>query len=811
LKRALKWVFGIAGSLVALLIAAVLVVLARPELVINDRALPFGARMAAKAGLDLKWKTGHVAIESLGLLEKRVRLDFAGLCVRMPSQGVDGCFEKATVVAAAAFRDWALRITEIGPVDIRGEKVAYTVVESEPDAKEASSEDSKDSGGLSELIASAKIQPIRISLPDWKFTSGETQLAGQADLDSRTGDRGEARIRLDAKADLGTSSAAGRRQHFEAKAELENPRGFMEAEGWKLGMDALARLPDGTRAKVRAELDPRGKDAGPMAYAYSLKGEYSKGRSRAHARLAGEVSPDSVVARVTADARGFVDALPHAWIEGCEIAISRQASETQPGALKMNCPVYADVPVPPKGFPPVALPAKAGVRLMADLKSGAYPPAWDAPVDGKVSMELEPVLTPLLEGEGKVESQVAGVPDAFPKNWKMDTDLGLKVKIASFERLVKQLSNTPYDVWAPLRVLKGTVEAGVEGRFDANSGTAPVSLKTRLASESQTLDVDASGQFKIERLQPRPKMSLAMDVALTDVKLELPPLPALPTPARPKPDPLPQLFPDDRFKSSKELAQAEAEAAERARQQAGRVEEPLFTYDVRVRTAEARPVRLVTSQIKDPVPLAVNIALKSDAPVGGSIRVLSFPLQLFKRDVTLDHLTLSLRQPSKDSELDGRIVIPYTDYTITILLLGTTDKPQIKFLSEPPLPDDQIIAVLIFGQSIDALDPDQQASVGNSRAALRQGALSLFSLYYLSSMNIESIDYDPGSKTASLKYRLAEGTTLNLSQGTGGGQPSVGLRKRLTKHFALTTTLNNPSPQQADRTVSTFLEWAYQY
>jgi hypothetical protein len=61
-----------------------------------------------------------------------------------------------------------------------------------------------------------------------------------------------------------------------------------------------------------------------------------------------------------------------------------------------------------------------------------------------------------------------------------------------------------------------------------------------------------------------------------------------------------------------------------------------------------------------------------------------------------------------------------------------------------------------------------------------------------------------------VRFRLAEGLSLNVSQGTEG-QPSVGIRKRLTKHIAITTTLNNPSQQQTDRTISTFLEWAYQY
>jgi hypothetical protein len=86
----------------------------------------------------------------------------------------------------------------------------------------------------------------------------------------------------------------------------------------------------------------------------------------------------------------------------------------------------------------------------------------------------------------------------------------------------------------------------------------------------------------------------------------------------------------------------------------------------------------------------------------------------------------------------------------------------------------------------------------------------LFALYYLSALNIESIDYDPASGQASLRYRLGEGTTLNLSE--GGEQTTVGVRKRLSKHLSVTTQFNNPSANVGgNRNLSTFLEWAYQY
>lgn len=798
MKRFLKRALGIVGSLILLLVAAVLVVLARPQLVINDHRLPLVSRLLAREGVKLEWRDGHIGIESLGLLEKRIVLKFTNLCVRAPAQGLDACFDHAELTGAGGWIDGALRITELGPVNILGKEVAYAPRESK-DSKESKPDDAKRGSPFPDFISRARVLPIRVRLPKWRVESGDSSLAGGIDLDSQASSSGSARIGVVADATLVSSSSEN--QLFEVKALLQNPNGFFETEGWKLGLDGKVRLADGTRATANLKLDPR---PGPMAYSYQLRADYRRASIRVNARMAGEIDPDHFLAKIEADGRGLFEALPHAWIKGCEVKLSRQGSETRPGALKMDCPVYAEVPVVPKGFPIIALPATAGVHLIADLQSGAFPPTADAMVDGKVSLELDPILSPVFAGGGKVESQIAGIPSKFPDRWKMDTDLGLRLRITSYEKLVKHLSNTPYDVWAPLRVLKGHVDLVLQGRFDANSGSAPMQLSTRLASDNQVLNLDAGGQLKIKRLRPSPKIDLSMDVILTEVKLELPPLPELPRAGDFTPDPVPQLLPDNRFLSAMDKQDA--------RQKAGIVEEPLFTYDVRIHTLnESKPVRLVTSQIKESIPLSVNLVLKSEAPVGGGIRIQSFPIQLFRREVEFEHLTVSLRQPSKDSELDGRIVVPYTQYTITILILGTTDKPQIKFLSDPPLPDDQIIAALIFGKPIDALDPDQQQSVGSTRAALRQGALSLIALRYLSSLNIESMDYDPGTKTASLKYRLAEGTTLNVSQGTGGGQPSAGIRKRLTKHLAVTTTLNNPSPTQSDRTVSTFLEWAYQY
>jgi hypothetical protein len=794
LRRVFKYfglgLLGLLGCLVAL----VLLILARPSLLINDHTLGVGAHLADRAGIHLSWDTGHVDVESPGFFEKRIKLVFTGLCVRMPSNRVDACFGNAELAAAGGLSGLHPRITEVGPVNLQGGRVSVAPEASAPYSEPPRDEPAK-KGGLPDFLAKARILPIHIDIPSWKVLTGTTELAGRLGLESNTGSQGQAHIGIDLGTQIKSADSPGK-QRFQAKIGLDNPKGFLTLDRWSLRANAQGALPDGTDLGAVARLDPRaGK--GVMDYAYSVDASYAKGKGKASARASGNASPDRIEARVSGSALNLIPNIPRAWVHDCDLAMARQSSEVLPGALKVSCPVGAKVPVPPKGFPPVEMPTEVGVTLVADLKTGAYPPSPSAAVDGKVSVELDPVLTPIFQGGGKVESQVAGVPAEFPNGWKMDTDLGLDLKVTRFQRLVKQLANGPLDVWAPLRVLKGQVEVAVQGKFDNDSGTAPVMFQTRLHSQKQLLDLDGKGKLHIERLRPDPRMHLAMDLALTGVQLELPPLPDLPTPTSPKPDPLPRFFPDGRI-------HAPITHFEKA-------PNSMFSYDVSIRTSDQQPVKLLTPQIKAPIPVALNISLADSAPPSGSVRILKLPLELFHRDVQLDHVNLTLENPTSNSELDGKIEVPYTDYTISVLLLGSVEKPQVKFLSDPPLPDDQIIAVLIFGQPLDSLDADQQQSVGNSRAAFLSGALSLASLYYLSSVNIEAIDYDPTTHTASLRYRLAEGTSLNLSEGAGQSQPSVGVRKRLNKHFAITTTLNNPSETQTSRTVSTFLEWAYQY
>ncbi len=806
--KILKWLSFSLLCLVILVAGVALAVITWPKLVLNDRTLAWAARYAGSHGYaEIKWDEGYLDVSSLSWLKKRVKLDLSGLCVKLPDERLEGCFSRVQLSAAAGLGGFRPRVLELGPVTVLGSRLSMRIPEGSPKGEEQSYD--KPSGELiPEFIREARVFPIQIDLSQLRLKIAESEYRGAIQLDSGVEGKsvglGES-AKISVKAQIESLNPGKKPDRMDGEAYLQNPHGFARLETWGMNAKATAQLADKTWVNANIELEPTpGSTQKSLNYNYRLDGGYVPGKpwvargplGRVVLVAKGNLSPNAINARLSARAIDLVPSFRRVSVRDCDLSLARRSSETEPGEVKVNCPVYALLPLPPKGFPNIKIPAEMGGTVTVDVLTGAFPPSPDSRVAGRLGVELDPILTPLFEGSGNVMSQVDGIPSEFPRSWKMDTDLGLALKIPRFEVLVKQLEKTPWAIWAPARVLKGSVELATQGRFDANQGSAPVSLQTRLSSENQKLNIDAKGEVTLAQLMPSPKAHLDMDVNLTEVVLELPPLPGLPTPTQPKPDDFPAFAPDSRIKRVS------------AQGMASHQEVFAFTYSVRIRSPGARPVMLKTEIAKGPVPLGVDVVLSDSLPLSGSLDARAFPFDLFHREVRLERFGLKLKSPSSDSELDGALKIAYTDYTITILVVGTTAKPKVRFMSDPPLPENQILAVLLFGQKLDSLDPEQSEASSKTGDALREGALSLLSLYYLSSLNIQSVDYDPQTGNVELRYSLGEGTSLSVSE--GGGEEMVGIRRRLSKRWSITTALNHPG-DPTDRSVSTLLEWGMQY
>ena len=157
--------------------------------------------------------------------------------------------------------------------------------------------------------------------------------------------------------------------------------------------------------------------------------------------------------------------------------------------------------------------------------------------------------------------------------------------------------------------------------------------------------------------------------------------------------------------------------------------------------------------------------------VTGWVQVGRVPVELFRRNATVQQVRVDLL-PTGEQKLNGVVGINYLDYDINVLLTGTSTQPSVKFVSDPPLSDDNIMALLLFGRAPDELDQHQKDSVSNTRAALANATLGISSLYLLASTPIESIVTIRNTIPLRRRWVSVEGRRLNSAE-TPTGLPWV--------------------------------------
>src|SRR6202034_1669816 len=86
----------------------------------------------------------------------------------------------------------------------------------------------------------------------------------------------------------------------------------------------------------------------------------------------------------------------------------------------------------------------------------------------------------------------------------------------------------------------------------------------------------------------------------------------------------------------------------------------------------AKPIMLYSDLAKTPGPSGLD--LKVEEPTGlmtGAIEIKPFDVEFFRRNATVDHLTLTFRPGSKFVGLDGLVKYKAAEALISIRLLGT--------------------------------------------------------------------------------------------------------------------------------------------
>jgi len=149
------------------------------------------------------------------------------------------------------------------------------------------------------------------------------------------------------------------------------------------------------------------------------------------------------------------------------------------------------------------------------------------------------------------------------------------------------------------------------------------------------------------------------------------------------------------------------------------------------------------------------------------------------------------------------------NYKIDILLFGTAERPTVFFQSDPPLSEDQVLSVLLYGRTYDSLDENKANTISSTSSAFADHAIALGSLFLLASTPIESVGYNPSTGLFSAKIRLAEGTSLSLQTTEGKGQ-AAGIRKNIGGNWILNTYIENDT-ETNKQSGGASIEWNKRY
>ncbi|EKF61408.1 hypothetical protein QWE_02525 [Agrobacterium albertimagni AOL15] len=195
-------------------------------------------------------------------------------------------------------------------------------------------------------------------------------------------------------------------------------------------------------------------------------------------------------------------------------------------------------------------------------------------------------------------------------------------------------------------------------------------------------------------------------------------------------------------------------------------------------------------------PIALDLTISSpsqtfirgrgiDAELGGTIRLTgsaaapvvsgAFELRRGRMQILTKRLDITRATITFGGDLVPLLDLEATttsgNATIVILLTGLASNPQVTFTSTPSLPQDEILAQLIFGQSLSRLSPLQIAQLADAAAQLAGGQGTSLFQSLRSTLGIDDLDIstdETGGTSISAGKYLNDRTYIELEQSGAG-------------------------------------------
>ncbi len=432
-------------------------------------------------------------------------------------------------------------------------------------------------------------------------------------------------------------------------------------------------------------------------------------------------------------------------------------------------------------------------RLQFSIKGPISIANWDK--NPSFAAPLSIALTPLRNAyytlRSSTQVKINGRVFGGLKELTAVVEADSQISVDRFQPIVKRLTRTEFSIPAPFNTLDGRISCDFQGRISRMGETIylPMKCGTELASEAQSLFVTAEGV--IEKQNDK-KPLIRLNIGLNKVTFELPQLALNGT--------VPQIFPDKRMSKPDE------------RVDEGDQPTPLpVELDIHITTPPERPLTLVTTLTKNPIPISFDVFLQGDiVKPTGSIAIERYDVSFLKKKAFVHHLRLLLLENEPQPMLDGLVEFNNPDVKISLKLSGAINRPFYVLESQPPRASTELLSMILFGGNAQALDDENLRSVEETRAAMVDGAIGLLSMYYLASTPIDSVGYNPYTGLFRARLRVGPGLSLMVGSDLEGARQSIALRKRLTENWSFETGAETDEATQKNRGVAMF-KWGRRY
>lgn len=778
IKNILLILTGLIFFLATVLVASLVTVWFYPSLIINEDNIK-KALTYAPAELQVKWQKLNVEFENLRWNEKRVTVNSTDLCVDYKPL-LSTCVPEINIDISFAIEGFKPVLTNLGEVSLHVSHLDLELPEKTEPQEPASLLPDLRLPAFSSLFPRVldlkKLGTLNITLDQFRLLSKEKPpLQAKARL-QRTNPAPSEQV------DFSITAEASQENSF---AALLSAQGVLTPQSLTVQGQTYAEV--GT-FKIQTPLQLSWADVLTLKAQPEFQVKVQK--------LTEKFRPQ--MALTWSQTRLELHAGPvrskKIWLGGelglsdCYVVSDLHAEKGFPSQAKLNCVLTAKPRKKIQNLRAVETRLTAAVNL----RSQGTGSNEILTVSGSAGLEGETAfITGKLSTEGEAEFKDLSTE---PRLTKAVFDLAANLKIPDFAVWKDLFEKTPYAIPAPLHVLKGEVLVQAEAQLpDLKSPlTATAQVQTRLASKTQKLWTKTEATVTTTGAIPKlTGINVKVQSILEDILLEAPPL---------RLEPPPQALPDKRFVLKAEpIKPLQAQASEPS------LKDRLpftLTWSVDVKTA--KPIQISSSLLQQNIPVAVDLHLEDNGLMKGSVAVQSFPFEIFRKKAVVKNVDLIFHANSRVPELSGQINYANPEVDIRILLLGSVEKPRIEFESDPPLNRQQIVSVLLFNKSLDELNEEEVNSTASMSRAMSDGAFGLFSLLFLSSTPIQSVSYNPVTKSYTARVRLDDSTTLSMGSDFSEERQFT-VRRRLGGPWSIRTELRQ-TDERPD-VVLTLLEW----